>query len=205
MVMPLQPNFEKECEQIDRLVPSGAVVALGMSMYGPELIHNTYDAAWIERYEERSYYFSDPALGWALSNSGYRRWSEVKHEDPEGVMADAATFGLKYGAVFGRVSGMKRSFMGVCRDDREFTDKELADLSEEFLRLTGLFLERANLTGGELDVLRGLRDGLAQKEISQQLEIAESTVKQRIQKACKKLNATTRAQAVGTAVRWGYL
>jgi|Cruoilmetagenom7_1024161.scaffolds.fasta_scaffold00086_1 LuxR family transcriptional regulator len=201
----LQPSFENECERIDRLVPDGAVVALGMSMYGPEFIHNTYDPSWIKRYEERSYYFSDPALGWALSNSGHRRWSEVKLEDREGVMAEAATFGLKYGAVFGRVSGMKRSFMGVCRGDREFTDEELAELGEEFLRLTGLFLECANLTAGELDVLRGLRDGLAQKEISQQLEIAESTVKQRIQKACKKLNATTRAQAVGTAVRWGYL
>ena len=56
----------------------------------------------------------------------------------------------------------------------------------------------------ELDVLGGLKDGLGQFEISQHLGISESTVKQRALKACTKLGAKSRTQAVAIAVARNY-
>ena len=68
-----------------------------------------------------------------------------------------------------------------------------------------LVLNRAALTPAELDVLRCFRDGLGQIETATQLGIAESTVKQRALKACGKLGAKSRTQAVAIAVARNYL
>lgn len=101
------------------------------------------------------------------------------------MMADAAPYGLKFGGVFGRLSGIKRSFLGGSRQDRDFTDAELEKIQARFVHLSQIVMERANLSARELDVLRGLRDGLGQREIADHPAIAESTVKQRIQKTSK--------------------
>ena len=61
------------------------------------------------------------------------------------------------------------------------------------------------VTPAELDVLRCFRDGLGQIETATQLAIAESTVKQRAVKACGKLGAKSRTQAVAIAVARNYL
>jgi LuxR family transcriptional regulator len=65
-------------------------------------------------------------------------------------------------------------------------------------------LARASLTDAELAVLRAFRDGLGQKETADALGIAESTVKQRAIRACSKLGAHTRTQAVAIAVQRNY-
>lgn len=120
------------------------------------------------------------------------------------MMKEAETFGLRYGVVFSRKEDGKRSFLTVSCDDREFTDSEIAMISEKFSVWAETVTNRRELTDGELDVLRCLKDGLGQSAVSEQLRISESTVKQRAQKACVKLGAQNRTQAVAIAVARNY-
>jgi DNA-binding NarL/FixJ family response regulator len=57
----------------------------------------------------------------------------------------------------------------------------------------------------ELEVLRGMADGLPNKEIGKGLYIAEDTVKTHARRLFRKLGARDRAHAVATAFRLGLL
>ncbi|TDE85622.1 response regulator transcription factor [Deinococcus sp. S9] len=63
----------------------------------------------------------------------------------------------------------------------------------------------APLTPRELDVLRLIADGLANKEIAAALEISVSTVKLHVQEILVKLQAADRTQAAVKALRAGLL
>lgn len=109
-------------------------------------------------------------------------------------------FKLNYGAVFSRKCNFKRSFLTISRPDRELTDTEMEIIGEKFDVWVDMIVGNTELTDGELDVLRGLKDGLGRSAIADQLGISESAVKQRAQKACVKLGAKTRTQAVAVCV-----
>lgn len=61
------------------------------------------------------------------------------------------------------------------------------------------------LTARELEVLRGLADGLANKEIARRLAISEHTVKFHVNAVMGKLGAQSRTEAVVRATRAGLI
>jgi DNA-binding NarL/FixJ family response regulator len=61
------------------------------------------------------------------------------------------------------------------------------------------------LTSRELDVLRLLAEGLQHEEIGRRLGISSETVRTHLRKASDRLGATTRTQAVATALRLGLI
>lgn len=63
----------------------------------------------------------------------------------------------------------------------------------------------ASLTPRELDVLALLAEGLRHEEIGSRLGISSETVRTHVRKACGRLEATTRTQAVATALRLGLI
>lgn len=60
--------------------------------------------------------------------------------------------------------------------------------------------ERVPLSDRELEVLRSLVQGLANKEIASRLEVSESTIKNTLQQLFAKTNVRTRAQLVRVAL-----
>lgn len=64
---------------------------------------------------------------------------------------------------------------------------------------------RGGLTEREADVLALLTDGLTYEEIGRELSISPETVRTHLQKACDRLGASTRTQAVATALRLGLI
>lgn len=62
-----------------------------------------------------------------------------------------------------------------------------------------------HLTDRERDVLTHLAEGLSHDEIGKQLGISGETVRTHVQKACVRLDAATRTQAVATALRLGLI
>jgi DNA-binding NarL/FixJ family response regulator len=64
---------------------------------------------------------------------------------------------------------------------------------------------RTALTARELDVLRLLADGLRHEEIGLRLGIGSETVRTHVRKASGRLGASTRTQAVATALRLGLI
>lgn len=61
------------------------------------------------------------------------------------------------------------------------------------------------LTRREAEVLALLADGLSHQQIGQKLSISAETVRTHVRKACERLDARTRTQAVATALRRGLL
>ena len=61
------------------------------------------------------------------------------------------------------------------------------------------------LTTRELDVLRLLADGLPHEQIGSRLGITAETVRSHVRKASARLGASTRTQAVATALRLGLI
>ena len=204
MLSNLIPNYNTEIEKLRQWAPSGFILAFNLTFRGPEHLHSGYPDAWRRLYEHRNYFFTDPILVWTVANSGNRRWSEIRLPDIRGVLTEARKFDLNYGAVFSRKSNYKRSFLTLSRPDREFSDTEMEVIGEKFDAWVDMVVGRIQLTDGELDVLRGLKDGLGQSEIAEVLGLSESAVKQRCIKACTKLQAKTRAQAVAIAVARNY-
>jgi DNA-binding NarL/FixJ family response regulator len=66
-------------------------------------------------------------------------------------------------------------------------------------------LGEEDLTTRELEVLRLIRDGYRNKQIADQLTIAESTVNYHIKNLVGKLGANDRTHAVSIALRRGLL
>ena len=62
-----------------------------------------------------------------------------------------------------------------------------------------------SLTAREVDVLRLLAEGLTHEEIGARLGISSETVRTHMRKACNRLGAKTRTQAVALALRRGLM
>jgi DNA-binding NarL/FixJ family response regulator len=61
----------------------------------------------------------------------------------------------------------------------------------------------SELTPRERDVLRLIADGCSHEQIAARLEISPETVRTHLRKACQRLAAANRTQAVATAIRIG--
>jgi DNA-binding NarL/FixJ family response regulator len=64
---------------------------------------------------------------------------------------------------------------------------------------------KQTLTAREREVLGLLADGLAHEEIARRLGIGSETVRTHVRKASSRLGASTRTQAVATALRLGLI
>lgn len=202
----LIPNFDEEMVALNKMAPAGWILGFNLSLYkGAEHLHTTYPDAWRAIYEEKNYFFGDPIALWSMTRTGSVRWSEVIFPDLLGILKEARQYGLIYGVAMARKVNRKRSFLTLSRPDREFTDSEIAAIDAKFRVWSDLVLHKPELTDKEKDVLRGLRDGKEYAEIALVLGISEPTVKQRAQKACLKLGARNRVQAVALAVSRKYL
>jgi two-component system, NarL family, response regulator len=71
--------------------------------------------------------------------------------------------------------------------------------------LAGAASPAKRLTQRELDVLELLAEGLQHEEIGRRLGISSETVRTHLRKACDRLGAGTRTQAVATALRLGLI
>ena len=204
MLATLIPRHGEEMARLSQIGPSGFIMGFGWGLKGMEFMDSTYPSEWRSLYESRNYFVGDPALIWHMTKIGQVRWSEIKAPDLRGVMAEARKFGLNYGAMFSRKTKSQRSFLSISRPDRELTHDEMSEVASKFSTWVEIVLARASVTDAELQVLRGLRDGFGQREIADMLGIAETTVKQRALRACSKLGAASRTQAVAIAVKRNY-
>ena len=206
MLHDLIPSFDKEIAALHEMAPSGFIMGFNLTYQGPEHLFNAYPEAWRDIYQERNYFFSDPIARWTIEQEGWVRWSAVKKSALDMPFMHAAQqFGLNYGVAISRKTDLKRSFLTLAHPSKEFTDEQIIKVVTKFNTWTDLVLNRASLTAGELDVLAGLRDGLGQRAVAERLGIAEATVTQRAQKACSKLGAKSRTQAVAIAVARNYI
>lgn len=195
-------------EEIGQLAPSGHYIALRIGFAFPMEEVNALSPGWISHYTKQRFALFDPVLRWAYSNTGSIRWSEIPIEDPKRIMAQAQTFGMRYGvtvSVFDSSAGAQRSFASFTRSDREFTTLEIRLFHTYLLRRHSEAAPPTNLTKAELEALGMVKDGKRLKEIAFELSVSEGAVKQRLKNAKLKLGAKTGTQAATLANQFGLI
>ena len=201
-------SAEDRAERISALSPKGYFLAIRMGFFFPVYEEKTLPEKWMDRYTSRGYMVADPVMQWIYRNEGAARWSEIKLDDPRNVLGQAALCGLNYGVAI-RVSdpndSSQRSFGSFAREDREFTDFEIVELTDMLQDMHIEMVPPTNLTKAELEALRMVKNGLLMKEIANLLGVSEGAVKQRLKNAKSKLHAKTSTHAATMATTFGLI
>ena len=195
-------------EEIEQLAPSGHYIALRIGFAFPMEEVNALSVEWVEHYTKQRFMLFDPVVRWAYSNVGTSRWSELEPDDPKKVIAQAKTFGMRFGATVSIFDGSpdgQRSYAFFTRPDREYTDLEIKLLKAFLTRRHNETAPPTNLTRAELEALGMVKDGKRLKEIAHELSVSEGAVKQRLKNAKLKLGAKTGTQAATLASQYGLI
>ncbi|EAR52228.1 transcriptional regulator, LuxR family protein [Oceanicola granulosus HTCC2516] len=190
------------------LAPAGSYLALRVGFAFPLEEVNRLPPEWVDHYTAKGLMLADPAMRWIYANTGAIRWSEIALDDPLQVLAQARSFGLRYGLAVSLHDDTplgQRSFGLFARADREFDDSEVALLTLYLTRRHEERMPPSNLTAAELEALRMVKDGQRVKQIAHELGVSEGAVKQRLKNAKRKLNAATSAQAATMATEFGLI
>ena len=182
----------------------------------PYFLLNGWPPEWAEVYAQHDYYKDDPIATWCRQTVNPYEWSEVRY-DPEKwpraatVMNAATEFDLREGFVVPILhpDGMMGAVtMAGGKPDFDPVAKRAIHLISlyahaKILSIVGMqkLAEQRRLSAGEREVLTWIAAGKGNWEISEILDIPESTVDWRVRNATKKLGAVTRTQAVATAIK----
>tara|TARA_R110002051_G_scaffold14460_6_gene46842 strand:- start:8186 stop:8794 length:609 start_codon:yes stop_codon:yes gene_type:complete len=197
-----------EPHDVQALAPAGHYIALRIGFAFPVEEVNALPADWVDHYTQHRFMLFDPIIRWAYGNVGMERWSNLAQDDPRKVIAQAQTFGLRFGAVVSVFDGNpegQRSFGSFARSDREFTELEMRVLQTYVSRRHFEMAPPKNLTMAELEALGMVRDGKRLKEVAHELGVSEGAVKQRLKNAKLKLGAKTGSQAAAMAAQYGLI
>lgn len=97
------------------------------------------------------------------------------------------------------------NFQSFSPDERSFLTRLAGRLAERQGRARPPTVQEVVVTPREVDVLKGLADGMSSKEIARVLDIAESTVKTHRINLYRKLDVATRSRAIARARALGFL
>ena len=185
--------------RLKRLAPRGYALGLHIRFASAQIMVQTYDPEWIERYTSRGYMMCDPIVSWGFSTTGTVRWSEMDHPDPHDVFGQAAEFGLKFGVGVSYGPTSSRTIGGFARFDREFTDSEIEKIEETVILLHEQSTPPDSLTPAQVQALRMVAGGARYAEAAARLGISESALKARLKSARDRLFARTTAEAIQRA------
>lgn len=194
-------------DDLRRLAPAGLYVGLRIGFVSPQREINLLPQPWLARYAQCGFQGEDPAVRWAMTCSGVRRWSELPIDDTRGVFREAAGYGLRYGAVASTActeTGL-RSVLLAARFDHDYSEAELRDLLAHLETMLLVEQRDVRLTAAELEVLRRAKAGERLKVISHELGVTQGAIKQRLKNARTKLGATTMTQATAMAYEMGLI
>lgn len=195
-------------DDLRQIAPTGHYIALRIGFAFPMEEVNALPEDWVQHYTKQRFMLFDPVIRWAYANVGTVRWRDLVEDDPRRVIAQAQTFGLRYGvtvSVLDSGADAQRSFASFVRSDREFTDLEVKLLQAFVTRRHRETAPPTNLTKAELEALGMVKDGKRLKEIAFELSVSEGAVKQRLKNAKLKLGAKTGTQAAALASQYGLI
>ncbi|MBB5722101.1 LuxR family transcriptional regulator [Loktanella ponticola] len=196
-------------EDLGQLAPAGFHIALRIGFAFPLEEENAFPVPWVEHYTSQRFMLFDPVIRWVYGGTAVMsRWSEIELDDPRRVLAQAQTFGLRYGAavaVTDKTTAGLRSFGSFARNDREFNDLEIRLLLAFIQRRHEETAPPSNLTRAELEVLLMIKDGKRIKQVAHELGVSEGAIKQRLKNAKLKMGAKTGPQAAAMASQFGLI
>lgn len=197
--MSLKSGIDLELHGLSLLSGAGYLIALHIRFATPMLTFQTYPQSWIDHYTERAYQLRDPIVAWGFSTIGATRWSTLPIPDPFGILAEAASHGLVYGATVATGPISSRTIASIARRDREFTDPEISRFETVVRRLHDMTEPPESLTPAQVEALRLIAAGDRYAAAAAKLHISESALKARLNSARQRLMARTTAEAIQRA------
>ncbi len=194
--------------------------ALSTLQSDPLVINVGLPTEWLEHYTRNNYFASDPNKRQLLEGADFLRWSESFSSVTLPIEKEYVRHAREYEMGEGITVACRQPRSGLlslfCFRGREL---ERTDRDRVVLRHVAPYLHEAMrrvnmqaapgpvaedqyvLSNREKEVLRWAMDGKTNWEISMILDIGERTVKFHVQNAMRKLDASSRSQAVAIAVR----
>ena len=120
--------------KLGKLAPAGYFVGLHIRFAAPLMQFQTYPEVWSEFDSQNGYALRDPTIAWGFSTTGACRWSSLPIPDPFSILKDAANHGLTFGLTVSYGPINSRTIASFARDDREFTDAEIAEIARRTAR-----------------------------------------------------------------------
>jgi DNA-binding CsgD family transcriptional regulator len=182
----------------------------------------SYPDEWIQTYKENGYILCDPIKRKCLSGADFQIWSDTFREtqEPQEIrfIKHARDFSISEGVTSGliRASNGTLGFLSFAGKDLPQEPRSMILLQhltpyihEAMCRVsarpTANTAKAISLSIREKEVLRWTMDGKTNWEISCILAVSERTIKFHVQNAMRKLDASTRTQAVAIALGLGIL
>jgi LuxR family transcriptional regulator len=119
---------------------AGFAIGLHVRFSTPRYFFQKYGRDWIDLYTSRGFLLQDPIVRWGMTHTGITTWTDLRADDPAGVLTEAARFGMAYGICLSIVEQGSRSLAGFARSDREFTEAEIAAMRPIFSDLHAVTL-----------------------------------------------------------------
>jgi LuxR family transcriptional regulator len=199
IVMSVKLGLDRELHQLALMAPGGYSIGLHIRFTAPLFMFQTYDQAWLDHYTENGFVLRDPMVAWGFSTTGTIRWSDPSLPDPFGLFKEAAKHGLNFGATVACGPIKSRTIASFGRDDREFSDKEIAAMQAIVQRMHDMTEPPEELTRAQIEALRCIAGGDRIAAAAAKLGISESALKARITSARIRLMARTTAEAIQRA------
>jgi len=193
--------------ELSDLCPSGFMIGFRFQNSRPIRCETTYPPSWLTAYSERNMIMSDPLIAWALTNSGWARWTQISADfsDPLKVMEGAAQHGLCFGLAFSLGETRSRTMAGAARGDREFTHDEAEHILTVLRRLHAKTSNSVSLTSAQLDALRAYAQGVTYDEICDELGISRTALRLRMERVRNAFGLDENIEAVRRARQQGLL
>lgn len=160
--MPNKLTISPLLSQLDELCPSGYAIALHIHFTTPVFLFQTYEREWIDVYSRKGLVMKDPTVRWGFSNTGVKVWSDLQGDDAEGVLKEAAEFGLKFGFVVALNEGDSKTVASFAREDRDYTESEQVEITQILKELHNCTLNAKSLPAAEIAELKLLSIELTQ-------------------------------------------
>lgn len=192
-------------QKLGRIAPAGYFVGLHIRFAAPLMQFQTYAEEWADFYSRNGYALRDPTIAWGFSTTGACRWSALPIPDPFNILQDAADHGLIFGLTVSHGPIASRTIASFARDDREFTDVEIEQISSTVRQLHDITEPPESLTKAQKDALRCIAEGDRHAAAAAKLGITESAFKARLISVRERLKARTTAEALQRAKEYRLL
>lgn len=180
----------------------------------PQVINESYPEEWLRIYGQEKFHFEDPIIWHNLQSPGSSLWDEIYKlyagKISKRFVALASDFGLCHGISGGvldrtgistifNFAGRKKSFG---RRHKEIVSLLSPHFHQALVRINKDTQKVTSepLSNRETEVMRWMKEGKTNWEISVILSISERTVKFHVQNIERKLNAVNKAHAIAIAM-----
>jgi len=140
--------------ELEGLCPAGYATALHINFATPKFLFQTYARDWMSQYSKLGLVMKDPTVRWGFENTGHVLWDVLKEQDVDGVLDMAASFGIKFGFTCATIAGGTRSICSFARDDRDFSEQEMAAIIKIAERLHDLTLDMNSFSSDAMERLK---------------------------------------------------